>query len=214
MMKHSAIQTPRKRGSCLGDIVKLFFLLVILGVGYFVVIGVFAPWTYYLGGSFHLLPIWQGWGTIQEPSGNFPLYVFLSRPETGKLGISYMSGTAQLCTPRGEQFGYMRVIMAFQNKNFGLDSENQPVTLHIYNYGLSGRLNADHRPEFDLYGAWQGPNLVLEDHGSFTSAFLPDGTVYVGSPSNQPAAGANLSITLVPGSPAQFKAACQSLNGK
>ena len=210
-MKHFPIQNPpRKSGSCLGDIGKLFVLLVLVAIGYLVVIAVFAPWTYYLGGSFHLIPVWQGWGTLQTPSGNFALYVFLSRPQASRLGISYMSGTAQLCTPRGERFNYMHVIMSFSNKQFGLNSNNQPVTLHIYNYGLSGQFNADHRPEFDLYGAWQNPNLVLEDHGSLASAFLSDGTAYLGPQSNQPPVGENLSITLVPGSPAQFKSACQT----
>ena len=209
------IQKPsRKRGSCLGDIVKLFVLLVILGVGYFVVIGVFAPWTYYLGGNFHLLPMWQGWGTIQEPSGNFALYVFLSRPESSRLGISYMSGTAQLCTPRGERFNYLHVIMSFSNQHFGLNTDKQPVTLDIYNYGASSQLNGDNRPDFILYGAWQNPNLVLEDHGSFGSEFLSDGTAYLGPLSNQPPLGPNLSVTLSPGSPAQFNAACRSLNNK
>ncbi len=205
---------PRRRGSCLADIVKLSVLLVLLGIGYLVIIGVFAPWTYYLGGNFHLLPMWQGWGTIQSPSGNFELYVFLSQPEASRVGISYMSGTAQLCTPRGEQFGYLRVIMSFNNRNFGLDSNNQPLSMHIYNYGFSSQFNADHRPTFDLYGAWQGPNLILQDHGSFSSAFQSDGAAYLGPQANQPPMGENLSITLVPGSPAQFKAACQSLNNK
>jgi hypothetical protein len=130
------------------------------------------------------------------------------------LGYPYLSGTAQLCTPRGELFRSLHVTASFSSKNFGLNSNNQPVTIHIYNYGLSGQVNADYRPEFDLYGSWQNSDLVLEDHGSLAKAFLPDGDVYVGSPANQPAAGTNLSITLVPGSPAQFKAACQSLKSK
>jgi hypothetical protein len=210
-MKHFPIQKPpRKSGSCLGDIGKLFVLLVLVAIGYLLVIAVFAPWTYYLGGSFHLIPVWQGWGTLQTPSGNYTLYVFLSQPQASRLGISYMSGTAQLCTSRGERFNYMHVIMSFSNKQFGLDSNNQPVTLHIYNYGLSGQVNADRRPEFDLYGSWQNSNLVLEDHGSLASAFLSDGTAYLGPPSNQPPVGENLSITLAPGSPAQFKSACQT----
>ncbi len=212
-MKHSAIQNPRKRGSCLGDIGKFFVLLALLAIGYLAVVAVFGPWMYYLGGSFHLIPVWQGWGTLQAPSGNFTLYVFLSQPQTTRLGYPYISGNAVLCTPRGEQFRTMRVTVSFSNKNFGVDSNNQPVTLHIHNYGLSGQVNADYRPEFDLYGTWQDPNLVLEDHGSLASAFLSDGTAYSGPQANQPPAGTNLSVTLVPGSPAQFRAACQSLNG-
>ncbi len=202
--------SPRKRGSCLGDISKLVALLVILGIGYFAVIAVFAPWTYFLGGSFHLMPYWQGWGTLQAPSGNFTLYVFLSQPETTRLGYPYLSGTAQLCTPRDELFRSLHVTVSFSTKNFGLDSNNQPITLHIYNYGLAGQFNADYRPEFDLYGAWQNSNLVLEDHGSLASAFQSDGTAYLGPQAKQPPVGTNLSMTLVPGGPAQFKAACQT----
>ncbi len=214
-MKHlNAKNSPRKRGSCLGDIVKFFILLVLIAVGYLVVIGVFAPWTYYLGGGFHLMPVWQGWGTFQTPAGNYALYVFLSRPEGSRLGISYMSGNAQLCTHGGQRFNYMHVIMTFSNKQSGLDTNNQPVTLNIYNFGAAGRLNDDHRPDFDLYGAWQNPNLVLEDHGSLTSAFQSDGIAYLGPPANQPPMGTNLSITLVPGNPAQFNAACRSLKSK
>jgi hypothetical protein len=214
-MKHFPIQnSPRKSGSCLGDIGKLFVLLVLVAIGYLVFIAVSAPWTYYLGGDFHLIPTWQGWGTFQTSSGDYALYVFLSRPEASRLGISYMSGTAQLCTPGGERFNYMHVIMSFSNQHFGLNTDKQPVTLNIYNYGVSIQLNDDHRPEFDLYGAWQNPNLVLEDHGSLTSAFQSDGTAYLGPLSNQPPMGKNLSVTLGPGSPAQFNAACQSLNSK
>jgi hypothetical protein len=76
---------PRKSGSCLGDVGKLFILLVLVAIGYLVVIAVFAPWVYYLGGNFHLMPYWQGWGTLQAPSGNFTLYVFLSQPELSRL---------------------------------------------------------------------------------------------------------------------------------
>ncbi len=208
MQNSTLLNPPRKSGSCLGDIGKLFGLLVLGAIGYLVVIAVFAPWTYFLGGSFHLLPVWQGWGKLQAPSGDFTLYVLLSQPQTSRLGYPYISGTAVLCTPRGEQFTSLRVTVSFSNKNFGLSSNNQPVTLHIHNYGLSGQFNADYRPEFDLYGTWQNPNLVLEDHGSLGSAFLSDGQAYLGAASNQPPAGKNLSITLVPGNHTQFKAAC------
>lgn len=210
-MKHSTLQNPpRKRGSCLSDIGKLFGLLVLLSIGYLVVLAVFAPWMYFLGGSFHLIPIWQGWGKLQAPSGDFTLYMYLSQPRTTRLGYPYISGTAVLCTPRGEQFNNLHVNMSFSNKGFGLNSNNQPVTIQIHHYGLSGSLNADYRPEFDLYGTWQNPNLVLEDHGSLASAFLSDGQVYVGAPANQPPAGKNLSIMLIPGTYSQFKAVCQT----
>ncbi len=210
-MNYLSIQNPpRKSRSCLGCIGPFLGLLVLVPIGYLLIIAVFAPWMYYLGGNFHLMPYWQGVGKFQAPSGDFTLYMFLSEPQTSRLGYPYISGNAQLCTPRGELFRSLSVTVSFSSKGFGLNSNNQPLTIHIHNYGLAGSLNADYRPEFDLYGSWQSPNLVLEDHGSLASAFLSDGTAYSGPAAKQPSAGTNLSITLVPGSPAQFKAACQA----
>ncbi len=104
----------------------------------------------------------------------------------------------------------MRVIALFSTKDFGLDSNHQPIILQIHNYGLFGSSNPDHRPEFNLYGTWQNPGIALEDHGSLASAFLSDGQAYLGSAADQPPVGQNLSVTLMPGNITQFRAACRT----
>ena len=104
----------------------------------------------------------------------------------------------------------MRVIALFSSKDFGSDSNHQPIILQFHNYGLLGASSTDHRPEFDLYGTWQNSDLFLEDHGSIASAFLSDGQAYLGPAADQPPAGENLSVTLIPGNITQFKAACRS----
>ncbi|HLO29380.1 MAG TPA: hypothetical protein VK249_09610 [Anaerolineales bacterium] len=208
MNRLSLRNASRKPQSCLGCIGSLLGLFLLAGIGYLLIIAVFAPWSYYLGGNFHLFPGWQGWGKLHSPSGDFVLYVSMSEPQSSRFGYPYLSGVARLCTPSGDQFKYMHLTVSFSQKNFGLNSDRQPITLHIYNYGLFGSFNADYRPEFSLYGSWHNPNLILEDHGSLGSAFLANGEAYLGPASNQPAAGDNLSITLVPGNYSEFKAAC------
>jgi len=45
-------------------------------------------------------------------------------------------------------------------------------------------------------GRWQNPNLVVDDGGTLTRAFLPDNTVYHGPSSRQPQPRETLSLTL------------------
>jgi hypothetical protein len=61
---------------CLGSLVwQLAVLLLLGGILAGAVIGVFAPWAFYLGGKFHILPYWRGWGKAHAKSGDYLLYV-------------------------------------------------------------------------------------------------------------------------------------------
>jgi hypothetical protein len=44
------------------------------------------------------------------------------------------------------------------------------------------------RPRLTLRGRWQNPDLVMNDGGTLSAAFLPDGRLYDGPPRNQPRA--------------------------
>ena len=91
---------PRKaRMGCLTQVV----LSLLLGVAaIFAIDAVFAPWSYFMGGNFHLIPMWQGWGRIHAPAGDYVLFVTMS-PRTGSRGIAHVAGTGVLCTPRGDR---------------------------------------------------------------------------------------------------------------
>lgn len=52
-------QRPGRRG---GSWLRLLFVLVLCGAAMLAATAVFAPWSYYTGGHFHPLPMWQGWG--------------------------------------------------------------------------------------------------------------------------------------------------------
>jgi hypothetical protein len=50
----------------------IFFLGAILITA---VTGVFYPWAFYLEGTFHILPYWQGWGKLHAKSGDYVLFI-------------------------------------------------------------------------------------------------------------------------------------------
>jgi hypothetical protein len=52
----------KPRLGCLGSLVAFFVLGVVFVLA---LTAVFAPWGFYLGGNFHIVPYWQGWGRLR-----------------------------------------------------------------------------------------------------------------------------------------------------
>src|SRR5262249_3779435 len=119
---------PRSRGGCfsgcLGSLVKLLVVFALCGIGILATIAVFAPWAYYLGGTFHVLPYWQGWGTMRSRTGGqYLVYVSMDPGGPTRLGSAYMSGVGYLCTPRHER---IRLKMnALMGRNLGRNTEGE-----------------------------------------------------------------------------------------
>ncbi|HVO81281.1 MAG TPA: hypothetical protein VMT28_11150 [Terriglobales bacterium] len=212
-MDHAKIQfpgqRPKPRLGCLGSLV----VSILVGAVVFILLpAIFAPWSFYLGGSFHVLPIWQGWGRLHsKTAGDFALYVYMY-PSPGRgLGYPSVKGTATLCTPRGQRFN-MHLGGGINNKHPGLNTNGQPMHLYMNTWqGWSAQFTADHRPRLDLRGTWQNPNLVMDDHGSLSRAFLADGSLYTGPEHNQPSAREDVQITISPGGKSEFEAACAAI---
>jgi hypothetical protein len=78
----------------------MLLLSTVLGGFYF-----FAyRWSFYLGGNFHILPMWQGVGKAHARSGEYVLYVLID-PETRNLKTylhTNLTGTANVL-PREER---------------------------------------------------------------------------------------------------------------
>lgn len=206
----SSLTSRKRRSGCLGCLPQLLLIFVGAGLVFLATIAVFAPWGFYLGGGFHILPYWQGWGVLHAKSGDYPLYVyFYPRPSGSKVlpGPS-VGGTGALCTPRGEIFrmhlgGGMR-------RGISTNTDGEKINLYMFYWpAFTGNLTADHRPSVEVQGKWQNPNIVADDHGSFFRAFNPDGTVDRGH-SNKPYPGDVTPVTLVPGSYSDFEAACKA----
>jgi len=200
----------RRRTGCLGCLFQVVLILVFGGLLVLLITAVFAPWGFFLGGSFHIVPYWQGWGTLSTKSGKYVVYVgFQPRPSGSRImpGPS-VGGTGYLCSPRGEIFpmhlgGGMR-------RGIGTNTDGEKIDLYM-NYWpvFFGNMRTDHRPSVEFRGKWQNPNIVADDHGSIFRAFNPDGTVDRGH-SHKPYPGDVTPVTLVPGSYSDFEAACKA----
>jgi len=77
-----------------------------------VIDAVFMPWSFFMGGSFHPIPMWRGWGKMQSSSGHdYVLYVwFEPYHRSGRGGVAVNAtgpevvGWGEVCTSRGEHY--------------------------------------------------------------------------------------------------------------
>jgi hypothetical protein len=199
----------RKRTSCLGCFIRIGALFAVLGAGYLIFIAIFMPWGYYLGGKFHIFPYWQGFGHLHSTiSGGDYLFFVSFQPGTPGQFNSYIKGNGYVCTPQRK---IIRLTLIGQmRKHLGVSTEGESIYMKAYNYQGFSRFFAtpQRHPRIELKGKWQNPNIVMNDTGSISREFEPDGSVYTGNEPNRPYAREILPITLRPGSYADFKTAC------
>ena len=200
---------PAPRRARHGCFVQVLGALVFGVVVLTAVMAIVAPWGFYMGGHFHLIPSWTGWGQMHsKTAGDYALLVSFS-PKTGRgLGLTHVSGTAVICTPRGEQYK-LRLAGDFQNPH-GTNLQGKTAHLYASNYStFSGRTD----PSLDFRGKWNNPDLVLDDHGSLNRAFDPGGAL-VTNHHMRPYTQEVVPVTLHEGSKSDFNAACAALKAK
>lgn len=210
-----ASRAPRPRGclGCLGQMVwRGGMVLAFAVVAVLVVTAILAPWSFYLGGTFHIIPYWHGWGTLHAKSGDYVVFVEFgpTSRRSRVLAHSNLKGLGYVCTPRGEEFrmhlyGSMRPYLP-------VSTDGEPIDLGLSYWPVFlGPFISDHRPGIQLRGHWKNPNLVMDDNSSIFRAFLADGSVYLGHDTNHPYNGEVVPVTLVQGSYSDFKAACAAV---
>ena len=64
-------------------------------------------------------------------------------------------------------------------RQHGTGLRGVPIHLYLFNWPVLANLVADRRPSFDLYGAFGDSELAMDDRGSLTRAFRPDGSLHV-----------------------------------
>lgn len=189
--------------------------LIILAVGVvliWVISAAFTPWGFFMGGHFHLLQRWQGWGKMHSNAagGDYVLYLSIS-PRTGRgMGLSNVGGTGKLCTPQGEAFP-MSVTGDF-DKNIGTDTNGKAASFYLSSrYKANNKFSYKAKPALELHGKWVNPDLVLDDHGSIANNFGPDAKLYTGKSPVSPATAEVAALTLHEGSKSEFEAACAAV---
>lgn len=209
----AGLPVPRKRGGFLKELPLLLALL-----GFVALLPSFlAPWSYYLGGHFHWLPYWQGWGRVHVESagGDYVLYVQMEpsmRRGSGIYSTSNLTGTAWLCTPAGER---LRLSLG-GTMRYGLNHITTGETIHLYmsnSRTFASNFTGDHKPYLNFYGRWADRSIVMEDHKALSSSFLPNGTVNHSQSPTRPLGKEAAKFTLREGSYKEFEAAC-SLKAK
>ncbi len=202
---------PHRRGClrCFGTLVAtlVFGLVVVLGLT-----AALTPWAFYLGGSFHIIPGWQGWGTLHSKSGDYLLFVRFGpsfRRGNRMYSSSRLTGIGYLCTPRGDRFrmnlsGYMR-------PHLPVHTDGEAISLGMDNWpALTGGFLTHRRPSIGLVGHWKNPDLVMNDQSSLYRAFYEDGSVIEKIPPNRPWNGPVVPVTIKPGTYDEFEAACRA----
>ena len=161
-----------------------------------------------MGGHFHPYPRWQGWGRLHSSTaGDFVLFVRIVPGTGARRGGPQVRGDAVLCTPRGEKFNL--VVSGEFERHFGLDFQGKTVALGMSSSSFAARnFGGDRRPKIQLFGKWDNPNLVMDDGGSLSHAFEPDGSLYTGNFKNRANTRETVPITLREGSRSDFEKAC------
>ncbi len=175
---------------CLGCLPRLFLGLVLAAALMGAIAAVFAPWSFYLGGEFHLLPLWQGRGQLHTRGGDYVVYFWIMPTPPGRVSRApQFRGWATVCTPKGERLSLRATAVLRGHQGADTNGQAMHVTMYArpWYYSVTGRW--DHRPELEFDGRWQNPDLVMTDAGSLSRAFQPDGTVYRGPTRNQPPRG-------------------------
>lgn len=188
--------------------IVLLILLAVVGLG---LPALLTPWGFYMGGRFHVIPSWTGWGKMHssKAGGDYVIMMTFS-PKTGKrLGPAHVSGNAWLCTPRGEKFTLH--LGGDMQKDIRLDSNGKTASFYMDTYTLKSQFTGDDRPQLEFRGKWNNPDLVLDDHGSIARAFEPDGRLYAGHSPSRPYMAEVVPVTLHEGGNAEFEAACKTV---
>ena len=198
-----------RRSGCLGCLPRLLLTLVLGCVVIIAITAIFAPWGFFLGGKFHIIPYWQGWGVIHARSGKYAVFVRFQPAPSGSKVLPHptVRGTGYLCSPRGEIFKMK--LSGGMRRGIGADTNGEKISLGMDYWPTFGGFMTHHNPSVGIEGKWQNPNIVGDDHGSIFRAFNPDGTV-AGPDPHRPYPGDITPVTLVPGSYSDFETACKA----
>jgi hypothetical protein len=166
---------PRKRGGLRGfpAFLALLAILAVFPVGLYVL----APWNYYSGGHFHVLPWWSGEGHFHSNAsgGDYDLFLTIA-PSISQYRRADMNGTAFLCTPSGERVALQ--LMGDLPSGTYKNLDGVPIRFRFSRLSGSSGITQDYHPHLQFQGTFAQSTLSLVDHGTINQSFAPDGSLY------------------------------------
>ena len=139
----------RSRLGCLGQLLMLALILVGVGLLY----AVLTPWAFFMGGNFHPLGYWEGWGLMKsKTAGDYVLFVRLSPTVYGHQMFPAwdLKGNAYLCTPKGERFTLR--LGGDMPRTFSVNSMGPPIHLWMDNWRATLPVGANTDPIIRVAG--------------------------------------------------------------
>ena len=159
----------RRRGF-LPQIVKLIVLCVVM---VYLLAAITSPWAFHIGGRWTPLLYWSGSGKLLTSSGTHTLFLtLLPAPDFSHLRLDGLrptgglQGSGRLCTGEGRA-EYLRLSGTIYNG--WRSTDGSLIELRLLEQKAID-VGQDHG-YFDLYGRWQGQELVTDDRGEPGSKF-------------------------------------------
>ena len=197
---------PRRKLTGTTQLVVFFLLLVVVGALY---VGLYS-WGFFLGGNFHPLPDWAGWGKMHSTSaGDYLLYVAVwpsTRPLERIIPHTFVKGRADLCMPNGQTF-HMN-LSGEMRPHIYLNTLGEPIELDMANWRAPAAFGQQSRPSFSIWGRWSRGEITGEDRQSLSKNFLPDGQLRPPNTYAAPAQMEDVRVTLHEGTFHEWKRAC------
>jgi len=152
---------------------KFLGVLVLCGAVVYGVIGITNPWAFHIGGRWTPLLYWSGSGNLATEHGSYPLYIsffpashFSHLQLDGLRPTGGLQGSGWLCTAPGVT-QYLKlsgtIYGGWQSTDKSIIAFRvlEPKVLDV----------GQRRGYFDLYGRWQGPQLIMNDRGRYSNPF-------------------------------------------
>lgn len=193
----------RRRCGCLGNRFRLL-LIGVFGVALFCgVMAITDPWSFHIGGRWTPFLTWNGYGELLTKGGvEYPLYVsFYPASHFSQLHVHVqglrptggVQGSGWLCTSPGVT---QRLTLGGTIYGGWRSTEGSLMTLRLLEPTIIHVGQA--QGFFDLVGRWQGPKLVMDEHGHVPNTFRSGLRIE------------HASVALDWGTYSQFKSACAS----
>ncbi len=155
-----------------GCLTRIFAALLFGVAVIYVVAAITSPWSFHIGGRWTPFLIWSGSGKLVTKNGAYPLYItfypsshFSRLHSAGLRPTGGVQGNGWLCTAPGSM---ERLRLSGTIYNGWSTTEGSQIGFRLNEWNAIDL--GQHRGYFDLYGHWQSQQLVMDDHGAYSSS--------------------------------------------
>jgi hypothetical protein len=158
-------------GRRLGCLSSIFGALLLSVAVVYAVAAITSPWSFHIGGRWTPFLTWSGYGKLVTKTGTYPLYItfhpssHFSRLHTDSLRpTGGLQGNGWLCTAPGT---VERLKLSGTIYNGWSTTQGSVIGFRLDDWNAIDL--GQRRGYFDLVGRWQERQLVMDDHGAYST---------------------------------------------